>query len=115
MDNTESKLEEMFAAFAAKLMPTIDAAAKAAVAAANPVAGMLAAPAIDAVDVWVLKLLGQDVPAGTPPVSTDPQDTLDTLVKHVAALTVATGHATSQAMVTQKTVAANVKPAAVVE
>ena len=95
------EMEEMLEALAAKMLPMVDAAVKSAVAIASPVAGVVAAPVIDAVDSYVQGLL-----TGIAPPVTSTEDPIVSLQKHVAALTVASGHATSSAMVASKVAAA---------
>jgi hypothetical protein len=84
----------------------VDAAVKSAVAIASPVAGVVAAPLIDAVDSYVQGLL-----TGVAPPVTSTEDPIVSLQKHVAALTVASGHATSSAMTATKVASAPLKPA----
>ena|SRR5271168_2568794 len=90
------EMKEMLEELGKEIIPMVDAAVKTAVAAASPVAAVVADPVIDAVDAYVLSLLGtpltEEAAAKVPPV------TLDTIAKHVAALTVATGNASSTIM-----------------
>ena|SRR5271154_2168602 len=84
----------------------IDNAVKAAVAAFAPPGVVPVADAvIDAVDAYIIQLQG-----GTPPATVAPL-TLDVLAKHVAALTVATGHGTSASMPAIKTATVSLAPA----
>jgi hypothetical protein len=106
--NTKTELEGMFKAFAESLLPQIDAAAKAAVGAINPIAGIVAAPLIDEIDSYISSLLGNGALPVTAP--TDPASQIKQLQQHVAALTVTTGHGTSAAMPINKA-AAVVTPA----
>ncbi len=95
-------------------LPLVATAAKAAIADANPLAGLLATPVIDEIDSYIAHLMNPGVPA---PVVTAPTDTasqIASLQKHVAALTVATGVATSQALATSKAMT-QVAPAPVVK
>lgn len=94
--------EELLKKLAADLLPTVDAAVKAAVGIASPVAGVVAAPVIDAVDSWVMKLLGVNPPTIAVPASDEVSDRVTALEQHVAALTVATGHSTSAIMALNK-------------
>jgi hypothetical protein len=91
---------DLFAFLKSDILPAIDAAAKSAVASINPIVGVVAAPVIDEIDAYIAGLLGAAVPTVTAPVDVPSQITA--LQKHVAALTVASGHATTQAMVTAK-------------
>lgn len=121
MSTPTDEMQTLFTALKADLglflksevLPAIDAAAKAAVAQVNPIVGVVAAPLIDEIDAYVSGLLGNVMPAVTAPVDTASQITA--LQKHVAALTVASGHSTTQAMVTAKvaTTALVVAPAQV--
>jgi hypothetical protein len=103
--NVSAELKALLAAamadFKNDLLPMIDAAAKSAVSAANPVVGIVAAPVIDAVDSYVTGLLTGTAATITAP--TDPASRLDAVEKHVAALTVATGHGTSALLPAVKT------------
>jgi hypothetical protein len=93
-----SEYETLLRNLARDIAPMVDAAAKAAVADAAPIAAVVADPVIDWIDAYVLSLLGTP-PA--PEVTVQPL-TLETVAKHVAALQVATGHGTTAAMVTTK-------------
>jgi hypothetical protein len=86
--------ETLLRNLARDLAPAIENAAKAAVADASPVVAVVADPIIDWIDAYIMGLIGTPVPAST---TVEPL-TLETVAKHVAALTVATGHATSSAM-----------------
>jgi len=97
---TVEELESLGKTLLASLLPTIEAAAKSAVASVSPIAAVVADPLIDTIDSYIAGLLGNPVPAVTAP--TDPASQITALQKHVAALTVATGHATSQSMTTAK-------------
>ena len=95
-------------------LPLVAAAAKTAVSDANPLAGLLATPVIDEIDSYIAHLMS---PGTTAPVVTAPTDVasqIASLQKHVAALTVATGTATSQALATGKAMA-SVAPAPVIQ
>jgi uncharacterized membrane protein len=109
MSLTVEELETLGKSLLAQLLPTIEAAAKSAVASASPVAALLVTPLIDEVDAYVSGLLGAPV---APTAPTDVASQIVSLQKHVAALTVATGHGTSQAMVTAKVATAALPAAA---
>jgi hypothetical protein len=101
-------VEQVAEAAAQKLLPTIDAAVKGAVADAGPlgsVAGIVVDPLIDDFDAYVEGLL-----TGTVPATTAPPVTVATLTQKVAALAVATGvtssHAYSSALATVATLPA---------
>lgn len=89
-----SEMKELLEALGKQIAPMVDAAVKTAVAAASPVAAVVADPVIDAIDAYVIGLLT----GGPPPAVTSTEDPIVALQKHVAALTVASGHATSTAM-----------------
>jgi hypothetical protein len=102
-----SEMKELLEALGKQIAPMVDAAVKTAVAAASPVAAVVADPVIDAIDAYVIGLLG-----GTePPAVTSTEDPIVALQKHVAALTVATGHASSTAMTIAKANVPSVKDA----
>lgn len=87
---------------AADIVPIVTAAAKAAVTDLNPVVGLVADPVIDAVDAYILKLLGGTPAANAVVASTETDDRVTALEKHVAALTVSTGNATAHNFVVAK-------------
>jgi hypothetical protein len=105
---TDSLSAEMRAALqeaVSALEPIVIKAAQDAVTAALPpgvgaVAALAVTPVVDEIDALVAKLVGNTVPEVTAP--TDPASQIASLQAHVAALTVATGHGTTSAMVTQK-------------
>jgi hypothetical protein len=104
-----AEMKELLEALGEKLAPMVDAAVKDAVAAAGgPLVASVADPVIDAVDAYVTQLLGGAAPTITAPQ--DPESRVTALEKHVAALTVASGHATSTAMTAVKTAAAPIAP-----
>lgn len=93
-----AEMKELLEALGKQIAPMVDAAVKTAVAAASPIAAVVADPVIDAIDAYVIGLLN-----GTaPPAVTSTEDPLVALQKHVAALTVASGHASSTAMLLAK-------------
>src|SRR5271156_3221565 len=95
-----AEMKEMLEALGEQIAPLGDAAVKDAVqAAGGPLVASVADPVIDAVDAYVLQLMGSVVPANAVAAPTDDASRLTALEKHVAALTVASGHATSSAMV----------------
>lgn len=86
------------------ILPMIVSAAKqAASTAGGPVAALVADPVIDIVDSYVLKMLGTPAPANAQPAPTDTQSQITAIAKHVAALTVATGNATSATVASKVT------------
>lgn len=99
-----AEMQALLAALKADVLPELIDAAKTAavdaVSAAAPAAAIIAVPVIDEIDAYVQSLLGNPVPAVTAP--TDPASQIAQLQKHVAALTVATGHGTTAAMATVK-------------
>jgi hypothetical protein len=109
MSLTADELESLGKTLLASLLPTIEAAAKSAVASASPIVAVITDPLIDEIDSYISSLLGAAPPTVTAPVDTASQITA--LQKHVAALTVATGHATSQTMSTAKVAVAGIEPA----
>jgi hypothetical protein len=98
-----TELQELLATLKADVLPELvtaaTTAAQDAVAATLPAAAVVVDPLIDLIDVEVQKLLGVTVTATAP---TDAASVQSQLVKHVAALTVASGHSTTQAMATAK-------------
>jgi hypothetical protein len=106
-----AEMQALLAALKADVLPELIEAAKTAatdaVEAASPVAAVIAVPVIDEIDAYVQGLLGNPVPVVTAPV--DAVSQIKSLQQHVAALTVATGHATSAAMPTAKAIATTVK------
>jgi hypothetical protein len=97
MSLNKEEFTELLEALGKQIAPLVDAAAKSAVAAFSPVAAIVADPIIDAIDAHVIGLLnGGKAPAPTAPM--DPESRVQALEKHVAALTVATGHGTSAAL-----------------
>jgi len=100
----DAELKSIGEALLKQMLPTIEAAAKSAVAAASPLAAIIADPVIDEIDAYVISLLNGGV-APTVTAPTDPASQIAQLQQHVAALTVATGHGTSANMVTAKTAA----------
>lgn len=95
-------------------LPLVAAAAKSAVSDANPLAGLLAAPVIDEIDSYIAHLMNPGVPAPVVTAPVDVSSQIASLQKHVAALTVASGNATGQALATAKAVA-SVAPAPVIQ
>lgn len=99
-DSLKSEIEAMLKGAVASLLPAIDSAAKAAVTAASPVAAVFVDPLIDNIDAYVCSLLGAPATVVTAPQ--DVESRLAAVEKHVAALTVASGAATSQGLATVK-------------
>jgi O-acetylhomoserine/O-acetylserine sulfhydrylase-like pyridoxal-dependent enzyme len=64
------------------------------------------------IDQYVLSLIGHAVPADTPKAPTDADSRIAALEQHVAALTVATGNASSAIMSASKATAAATAAAA---
>lgn len=95
---------DLMAFLKSDILPAIDTAAKAAVASASPAAAVVADPVIDIIDSYIAQLLGNAAPAVT--ADTSPASRLEAVEKHVAALTVATGHGTTAAMPNIKAAAA---------
>lgn len=98
----DAAYENLLKRLGADLLPIIADAAKAAIATASPVAAVIADPVLDEIDAYVVQMLnpGTAAPAVTAP--TDVASQIMSLQKHVAALTVATGHGSSAAMVQNK-------------
>lgn len=98
--------DELLAMLKAELLPVIRDAAQVAVAAAagsgNPIVAVAAPVVLDTVDTIVNALSGRAAPAGATDAPTDVESRLTALENHVAALTIATGHATSAAFAAVK-------------
>jgi hypothetical protein len=106
-----AEMKELLEALGAKLAPMVDAAVKDAVAVAGgPLVASVADPVIDAVDAYVMALMGTAPPANAVAAPTDADSRMTALEKHVAALTVASGHASSSAMVATKVAAVKIAP-----
>jgi hypothetical protein len=102
----QAEFKELLEALEAKIAPAVEAAVKQAVlVAGGPVVAAVATPVIDAVDAYVQGLI-----TGTTPAVTSTEDPIVSLQKHVAALTVASGHATSTALAAVKTASAPLAP-----
>jgi len=85
------EMQTLLKGLASELAPMIEKAAKDAVAAAGgPVVSVVADPVIDAIDAYVMSLLGTVAPANAVAAPTDVASRLTSIEKHVAALTVAT-------------------------
>lgn len=97
-----AEYEMLLKKLAADILPMIDSAVKTAVGIASPVVGLVASPVIDAVDSYIMRLVGVTPPANAESASTATDDRVTALEQHVAALTVATGHSTSQVMAINK-------------
>lgn len=113
-----SEISDLAKQLASELTPMLADLAKTAVAVEaaklGPAAALVTAavpPVIDAVDAYILKLLGNTMPANATVAPTDAESRLTALETHVAALTVATGNGTSAILGTAKVVAATPAPA----
>lgn len=101
------EMETLLKGLAAELGPMIDKAAKDAVAAAGgPVVAAVADPVIDAIDAYVMSLLGTAPPANSVAAPDDVASRLTSIEKHVAALTVATVGGASHLAALKSTAAA---------
>jgi hypothetical protein len=108
-----AEMKELLEALGKQIAPMVDAAVKDAVAATGgPLVATVADPVIDAVDSYVMSLMGTTAPANAVAAPSDPDSRLTALEKHVAALTVASGHASSSAMTATKVAAVKIAPPA---
>lgn len=113
--DVKAMLEALKAELGPMVVVAVGDAAKVAVAAEiaklGPVGAIVApvaAPVIDAVDSFVMSLLGVAPPANATAAPTDTESRLTAVEKHVAALTVVTGAGTTATLAAAKQAASPV-------
>lgn len=98
------EMQEMLDALGSRLGPMVEAAVTKIAGAGAKATAPVVTPDINMLDHYIQQLNGNAAPVVT--ADLDVEARLDALEQHVAALTVASGHSTTQAMVTAKVAAA---------
>jgi hypothetical protein len=105
LETLKTELGPILAAAAGDAAKIAVAAEVAKLGPVGPVVAAAAPPVIDAVDSFVMSLLGIAPAPGSTAAPTDTESRVSALEKHVAALTVVTGSGTSAPLVNAKATA----------
>lgn len=105
----KNELAPMLATAAADAAKLAVAAEVAKLGPAGALVAAVAPPVIDAVDSFVMSLLGVAPPANATAAPTDAESRLTAVEKHVAALTVVSGAGTSSTLIAAKAAATPVQ------